>query len=164
MDKNRLKQLQDKKLNTKSAIKLRAYLVKLVESGYRLPSGDSREGVNKDFLAKSADLGRQVFYEGRGGKEVLSLFSWAVENIGVETISEQEDRALNSANTDVTVLQKIIKDKDRSISKLESDNLEMSAALSLANKKIHDLQELIEKRRSIDEIRIEGYEVVVWET
>jgi hypothetical protein len=51
-----------KRLSTKanSAMKLKKYLIRLVEDGYKLPQGDRHEGVDKNGLATTAGLTRQV--------------------------------------------------------------------------------------------------------
>ncbi len=163
MSEQLIKELKQMSFKANTAKKLCSYLIELLNSGYKLPAGDSEEGVDKMGLSAACDFDRQSLYPRRGAKETVRLYLWAVENIGIETIQEQEDKAINSNNPDIKILQKLLKEKDKEIGSLKGDLIQLEATLSFTAKRVHELQERLDKYKFAAELRSEGHQVVLWE-
>lgn len=157
-----LEYLENLSTQANSAMKLKKHLVRLVEDGYKLPQGDSHEGVDKNGLAAAAGFTRQVLYPKRGAAETIELFQWAVKNIGVESESDQEERAFNSSNPDANILQTILQKKEKEIEKLKKENFHLETQnYSLINQ-VHVLKDLNEQNQASEKALIDGFEVIPW--
>lgn len=156
-----LTELSNMPTNSKSTIKLKKYLNKLLQEGWKLPEGNSKEGVDITTLTSSAGLGRQAFYPDRGAAETITMYQWAVKEIGIESILEREDRALNSDTTDAEILKAMLKKSERRLGEKVIEAIELQAHIRNLVKQLEERNDTIDQMRSVDTARLDGYEVII---
>jgi hypothetical protein len=156
-----LTELSNMPTNSKSTIKLKKYLNKLLEGGCKLPEGNSKEGVDITAITTSAGLDRQAFYKSRGAAETITMFKWAVKKVGIETILEREDRAWDSDSTDAEILKKMLKESERKLGEKGREVLELNAQNRSLVKQIEDLNDANEQMGCVNAARLDGYEVII---
>jgi len=154
-------ELHNMPATAKSATKFKEYLINLVEAGYKLPEGNSKEGVDITAVTVAIGFSRQVLYPERGAAETISMYRWAIENIGIETILECEVRALNSTMPDIKIIKDMLKKSEKKISTLERLNLELEAHNRCLVKQIQDLNDANAQYESVDTARQNGFEVII---
>ncbi len=156
-----LAELSSMPANSKSTVMLKEYLNKLLKEGCKLPEGNSKEGVDITTLTSSAGLGRQAFYPDRGAAETITMYQWAVKEIGIETILEREDHALNSDTTDAEILKKMLKESERRLGLKGRKVLELQAHNRNLVKQLEKRNDDIEQMHSVNTARLDGYEVII---
>jgi hypothetical protein len=156
-----LTELSNMPTNSKSTIKLKKYLNKLIEGGCKLPEGNSKECVDITAITTSAGLDRQAFYKSRGAAETITMFKWAVKKVGIETILEREDRAWDSDSTDAEILKKMLKESERKLGEKGREVLELNAQNRSLVKQIEELNDANEQMGFINAARLDGYEVII---
>jgi hypothetical protein len=156
-----LAELSNMPANSKSTVMLKEYLNKLLREGWKLPEGNSKEGVDITTLTNSARLGRQALYPDRGAAETITMYQWAVKEIGIETILEREDRALNSDTTDTEILMSMLKESERRLGEKGKEVLELQAHNRNLVKQLEKRNDDIEQMHSVNTSRLDGYEVII---
>ncbi|OUR62648.1 hypothetical protein A9Q74_04285 [Colwellia sp. 39_35_sub15_T18] len=156
-----LAELSNMPANSKSTVMLKEYLSKLLKEGWKLPEGNSKEGVDITALTNSAGLGRQAFYPDRGAAETITMYQWAVKKIGIETIIEREERALNSDTTDAEILKTMLKESERKLGDKGKEVLKLQAHNRNLVKQLKKRNDEIEQMNSVNTARLDGYEVII---
>ncbi|MGK0270587.1 MAG: hypothetical protein ACI88H_001234 [Cocleimonas sp.] len=156
-----LAELSNMPTNSKSTIRLKEYLEKMLKGGWKLPEGNSKEGVDIKALTSSAGLDRQAFYSDRSAAETITMYHWAVKEIGIETILEREERAWESDSTDAGILKKMLTESERKLGEKGREVLELNAQNRSLVKQIEELNDANEQKDCVNAARLDGYEVII---
>lgn len=163
MNESLLNELADQPVKSQNAIKLKAYLTAHVKQGFRLPSLQDRPEINKSELASRCDFDRQGLDEQRGAKDTLRLLKWAVEKIGLDSISDQETQARQQSNPDVAILKKVIARQDKKILNLTESLDSLALKNNALSYRIKQLKKQLIQFEAADSRISNGYKIVLFE-
>lgn len=99
-----------------SAKRLRQVALEVIESGKGVPMRTGK--INLAWLAGTVGLTRQVFYEGRGGRELSQIADLLLEHVRSQPSTKahsQYDKSLASLRTEIQLLRTQLRDAERAL-------------------------------------------------
>nr|WP_241150538.1 hypothetical protein [Pseudomonas viridiflava] len=102
--------------NLESAKQLRQVALEIIESGQPVPMRAGK--INLAWLAGTVGLTRQVFYEGRGGRDLSQIADLLLEHLRSRPFAKAHtpyDKSLTSLRTEIQLLRTQLRDADRAL-------------------------------------------------
>lgn len=119
--------------------------------------------MNKSVLASLCGFDRQGLDDGRGAEDTKRLLKWAIDKIGLDSISEQETQARQQDNPDVANLKKVIARQDKKILSLTESLDSLALKNNALSYKTKQLKKQLLQFEAADLYIPKGYKIVLFE-